>query len=110
MISIPLGKIAVPTPGTPVPITLTNAQKALLPPSGLVHKVEVWPDPADTGVSKVLVGGVQVAGLPSPGTAAGGHAQQYEACSCDGNGINPLAFSVDNTVATNGPFVTLWVE
>jgi len=109
MISIPLGKIAVPTPGTPVPITLTNAQKALLPPSGLVHKVEAWPDPTDTGVTKVLVGGTQVAGLPSPDTAAGGHAQPYQSKS-EGNGVNPLAFSVDNTQAGNGPFVTLWVE
>jgi len=105
MIAIPLGKIAVPTPGTKVPITLTDGQKAQLPPSGLVHKLEAWPDPADTGVTKMFVGGVQVAGLPSPGTAAGGHAQQYEACYC-----NPLSFSVDNTVGTNGPFVTLWVE
>lgn len=77
MTAIPLGKIQVPTPGTPVALSLTGAQKALLTPSGLVHKVEVWPDPADTGVTKVFNGGTQVAGLPSPGTAAGGHAEPY---------------------------------
>jgi hypothetical protein len=109
MISIALGKIAVPTPGTPVALTLTAAQEAQLPPTGMVHKVEAWPDAADTGVTKVFVGGVQVAGLPSPGIAAGGHAQPYRIAH-EGNCINPLAFSVDNTVANNGPFVTLWVE
>jgi hypothetical protein len=92
-----------------VAIALTDAQKALLPASGLLHKVEFWPDPADTGVTKVFIGGVQVAGLPSPGTAAGGHAQSYEACE-EGNRINPNNWTVDNTVSNNGPFVTFWVD
>ena len=106
MQAIPLGKIAVATAGTNVPITLTAAQAALLPPYGLVKKAEVWPDPADTGVSKVYISGVYVAGLPSPGTTAGGHAQAYEACH-----VNPLLISIDNSVGGGqGPLVTLWVE
>ena len=109
MQSITFGKIAVPTPGTPVAITLTAAQKALLPASGLVNKIEVWPDPADTGVAKVFNGGVLVAGLPSPGTAAGGHAEPYRMGTEEGNMLNPNGWSVDSTVANNGPLVTLWV-
>jgi hypothetical protein len=109
MIAIPLGKIAVPTPGTPVAITLIPAQTALVPPNNCVHKIEVWPDPADTGVTKVLIGGVLVAGLPSPGTASGGHAEPYE-IGHQGNSLPWAKFSIDNAVATNGPFVTLWVE
>ena len=109
MQAVPLGKIAVAVPGTPVALSLTTAQKALLPPSGCVHKIEVWPDPADTGVVKVLNGGVEVAGLPSPGTAAGGHAQPYE-IGHQGNSLPWSPFSIDCTVGTNGPFVTLWVE
>ena len=106
---ITLGKIPVPTPGTQVPISLTQAQKALLPPSGNVQKIEVWPDPADTGVAKVFNGGVLVAGLPSPGTAAGGHAEPYRMGTEEGNMLNPNGWSVDSTVATNGPLVTFWV-
>jgi len=109
MIAIPLGKIAVATPGTPVPITLTAAQLAKLPPNGCVHKIEVWPDPADTGVGKVLYGGTLVAGLPSPGTASGGHAEPYS-MGHSGNLVPWAQFSFDNTVATNGPLVNLWVE
>ena len=106
---ITLGKIAVPTPGTPVAIALSAAQKAMLPASGNVHKIEVWPDPADTGVTKVFNGGVQVAGLPSPGTAAGGHAEPYRMGTEQGNMLNPGNWSVDNTVSGNGPFVTFLV-
>ena len=89
-------------------ISLTAAQQAKLPPSGQVHKIEVWPDPADTGVTKVFNGGVQVAGLLSPGTAAGGHAEPYH-IGGEGNALNPNHWTVDNTVANNGPFVTLWL-
>src|ERR1700743_2331098 len=106
MICIPLGKIAVPTPGTPVPVALTSAQRAMLPPSGQVHKIEIWPDPSDTGVSKILNTGVQVAALPTPGTTSG-HAEPYR-IGYQSNCLSPNGWSIDQSVANDGPFVTFW--
>jgi hypothetical protein len=107
MISIALGKIAVPTPGTPVPITLTAAQQALLPPSGCVHKIEAWADTADTGTSivKDVATGNKLASLPAP---ANGHTEHWET-SRKGNWLNPIAFEFDAVTANQGPLVTLWV-
>ena len=51
MLAIPLGRINVPTAGTDVPITLTAAQLALLPPNGCVNRVDVWPDVANAGAA-----------------------------------------------------------
>lgn len=103
MTCIPLGKIPVPTPGTPVQITLTAAQAAMLPDSGVATKVEVWPDPTDTGVSfvKDLGSDTKIAVLPVP---ANGHAEHWQ-----GEFVNPLKLSVDNSVANDGPFVIIWV-
>jgi hypothetical protein len=53
MQAIPLGRVTVTTAGTPVALTLSAAQLAMLPPSQQVCRVEVWPDPAATG--RVLV-------------------------------------------------------
>jgi hypothetical protein len=102
MTCIPLGKILVTTPGTPVSVTLTQTQTALLPASGIVTRMEVWADTADVGISFVKSGGIKVAPLPVP---ADGRCEHWETSY-----VNPLAFQVDNTVANNGPFVTLWVE
>ena len=66
MQAIPLGRVTVPTAGTPVPITLTAAQAAQLPPSGQVCKVEVWPDPTAAGKVYVKQSGVVLAALPVP--------------------------------------------
>jgi len=108
MISIALGKIAVTTPGTPVPVSLTAAQAAQLPPNGAVHKIEAWADPADAGSSYVKQGTVTIAALPKP---ANGHAEHWQAAGPKGsNVINPLAYSADADNAGGGPFVTLWVE
>jgi hypothetical protein len=106
MISIPLGKIAVPTPGTPVAITLTATQAAQLPRSGLVTKIEARADTADAGTVWVEQSGAKLAALPVP---SGGHAEHWDTPELD-TGVNPLAYSVDAAVAGNGPFVTLWVE
>lgn len=107
MIAIPLGKISVPTPGTPVAISLSPAQVAQLSPGGLVTKIEARTDPADTGAVYVKQGGVTIAALPQP---ANGFAAKWGTPECEGNSLQPLAFSVDAAQANNGPFVTLWVE
>jgi len=108
MTCIPLGKISVPTPGTPVPVTLTAPQVAELAPPDMVHKIEVWPDTANTGVIKVFVNGTQVASLPAPNN---GHAEAYQLTSPeDTNAVSPASFSIDAAVSGNGGFVTLWVS
>jgi hypothetical protein len=107
MIAIPLGKIAVPTPGTPLALTLSGPQLAKLTPSGQVRKIEAWADPADTGKVFVVYGGVKIAGLPAP---SGGFAASWSTPDAPGNTVNPLDFAVDAATATQGPFVTLWVE
>ena len=45
MIAIPLGKIAVPTPGTPVAITLIPAQTALVPAPSALPRPAKRPSP-----------------------------------------------------------------
>jgi hypothetical protein len=108
MFSIPLGKVSVPTPGTPVPITLSGVQQAELGPTGRVAKMEIWVDPADTGTVSVKQGGVTMAVLP---VSASGHVERWESpYRLGGLGTNPTAYTVDAFVANNGPFVTLWVE
>jgi len=107
MQSIPLGKIAVPTAGTPVPITLTAAQLAMLSAAGLCAKVEAYPDPAATGTVYVKQAGVTLAAVPKATNVV----QPWSAgcCCCDGNRINPLAFQIDAATNGDGAFVTVWV-
>ena len=104
MTIIPLGKIQVPTPGTPVRIALTAAQAAQLHKSGVVAKMEIWADTTDTGVSYVkhAVTGWKIASLPVP---ANGRCEHWE-----GLHLDPTTISIDAQVANNGPEVTLWVE
>jgi len=106
MQSIPLGKIAVPTAGTPVPITLTAAQLAMLSPAGLCAKVEAYPDPAATGTVFVKQGGVTLAALPKATNVV----QPWSTGDRDRNVINPLAYQIDAATNTDGCFVTIWVE
>jgi len=108
MTCIPLGKISVPTPGTPVLVTPTPQQVGELPPPDMVYKVEVWPDTANAGVIKVFVNGTQVAALPVPNN---GHAEAYQIASPeDTNAVSPASFSIDAAVSGDGGFVTLWVS
>ncbi len=104
MTCIPLGKISVPIPGTPVTITMTATQAAQMPASGVATKVEMWADTSDTGISfvKHAATGLKIAPLPVP---ANGHCQHWEMSLA-----NPLKLAVDNTIANGGPFVTIWVD
>ncbi len=106
MQSIPLGKIAVPTAGTPVPITLTAAQQAMLSAAGLCAKVEVWPDANAAGNVFVKQNSVTLATLPKPS----GVAFPWSTPPCGGNTINPGAYQIDAATNGDGAFVTVWVE
>ena len=103
MTIIPMGKVQVPTPGTPVQITLTAAQVAQLHKSGVVAKIEVWADTADTGTTfvKHAATGLKIASLPVP---ANGRCEHWEA-----RDVNPTTVAIDAAVVNNGPEVTLWV-
>ena len=111
MIAIALGNVAVPTPGTPVPITaaLITAAGGVLPPSGGVSKIEICAVPGNTGVVTVKnSAGVPIKGLPTP-------ANGNTACFCahaaqGGNTLNPLAFALDAATANDGAHVTLWLD
>lgn len=107
MTAIPLGKISVPSAGTPVAITLTTAQAAQLSTGGLCAKVEFQPDTGNTGTVTVKQGGVAIAPLPKP---ANGYVASWSTPECDGNRINPLTFALDAATNGDGAFVTLWVE
>lgn len=107
MQAIPLGRINVPTAGTPVPISLTAAQVAMLSANGQCAKVEVWPDPTATGRVYVKQGGVILATLPVP---TGGYPLPWSTPGCDRNVITPTAFAMDAANGGDGAFVTLWVE
>jgi hypothetical protein len=116
MQAIALGKIVVATPGTPVPLTLSqiqaaaSAQNVTLGPANLVHRVEVRTDPADTGAVTVkrVPGNAIVATLAK--WSAGGPVDSWHTPRVEGEQINPLDYEFDAAVANNGPIVTLWVE
>lgn len=107
MQAIPLGRINVPTAGTPVPVTLTAAQAAQLAPNGQCAKVEVWPDPTATGRVYVKQGGVILAALPVP---TGAYPVPWATPECDRNCITPTAFAIDAATNNDGAYVTVWVE
>jgi hypothetical protein len=114
MQTLPLGKVQVPTPGTPVTLAsamtaaLTATQLAFLPPNGAVHKIQVWADTADSGITYVKsASGVKIAPLPVP---ANGHCEHFAIAAGEGNLVNPGDYAFDAATASQGPLVTLWVE
>ena len=108
MQSIPLGRVNVPSAGTPVPLSsvITQTQQALLSPAGLCAKVEAYPDPAATGTVYVKQAGVTLAALPKATNVV----QPWSTGDRDRNVINPLAYQIDAVTNGDGAFVTLWVE
>jgi len=116
MQALVIGRVTVPTAGTPVTSAslLTAAQKALIPPSGLLAKIEVWPDPTSAG--KVFVkcqppgyaAPVILAALPVP---VGGYPIPWTTDGDTGRNAVPYAqFSLDVATGGDGAYVTLWVE
>ncbi|MBZ5621027.1 MAG: hypothetical protein LAQ69_20215 [Acidobacteriia bacterium] len=116
MQAISLGRVTVGAAGTPVTFAslITAAQRAAIPPSGLVARIEVWPDTSSTG--KVFVkcqppgyaAPVILAALPVP---VGGYPIPW---STDGdssrNAIPYGQFSLDVATGGDGAYVTLWVN
>jgi len=107
MQAIPLGRVTVPTAGTPVPISLTAVQAAQLSANGQCAKVEVWPDPAAAAAVYVKQGGTILAALPKP---TGGYPLPWSTPKCGRNRITPTAFALDAATNGDGAFVTIWVE
>ncbi len=116
MQALTIGRVTVATPGTSVTFAslLTAAQKAAIPPSGLVARIEVWPDPSATG--KVYVkcqlpgyaAPVILAALPVP---VGGYPIPWATDGDSGRNQIPYAqFSLDVATGGDGAYVTLWVE
>lgn len=105
MTAISLGKVPVSVPGTPVPLSsvLTTAQLTSVGPSRVATKILIEPDNADTGISYVkdTVTGNKIAVLPVP----------VNGCITTWHGemVDPTKLAVDNSVANDGPFVTIWV-
>jgi hypothetical protein len=100
MLAILLGKIAVPTPGTPVALTLTAAQRAQLPTNGEAI-LEVCNDTADSGRVMIKIGAAIATILPAGTTATANWRTPGP--------VQPTAFGIDANTAGNGPYVTLWV-
>ena len=107
MLAIPLGRINVPAAGTPVALSLTTAQSALLNLSGNCAMIEVWPDSGNTGTVYVKNGGVIIAPLP---TAASRSIYAWRSPDNTENRLNPLLYQVDAATNNDGAYVTLWVE
>jgi hypothetical protein len=115
MQAIVLGRVTVPTAGTPVTFAsvMTQTQKARIPPSGLVCRMEVWPDPASVGKVYVKVqppdyaAPVIIAALPQ----STGYPIPWETDGDSGRNIHAYGqFSIDAATNGDGAFVTLWVE
>lgn len=106
MQAIPLGLVTVTTAGIDQPLTLTATQKKVLPPNGLVARIDVWPNPLATGTVFVRSGGVTLAALPANSTGSG---HPWKACD-RGEGVNPLVFALGALTNGDGAYVTIWVE
>jgi hypothetical protein len=73
---------------------------------GLVHEILVAPDPANTGYVSIKTGGVTVRTFNKPPTT-GSQDEVWRICSGDGsNSIDPTLFTISQTVAGEGAFVT----
>ena len=113
--AIPLGLITVTTAGAPTLITsaliIAAGGTAVLPPSGGVHKIEVWAKAANSGIILVKLNNgsgtpVIVADLQVP--SAGSKISWFvEGC---GNTVFPQGLSIDAVSNGDGSYVTLWVE
>jgi hypothetical protein len=111
--AIPLGLITVSVAGTPILLTnaLILAAGGGLPPSGGVHKIEVWAKAANSGIILVKLNNgsgtpVIVADLQVP--SAGSKISWFvEGC---GNTVFPQGLSIDAVSNGDGSYVTLWVE
>ena len=114
MQAISLGRVTVPTAGTPVSLLsqMTTAQKAMLPPSQQVASITIWPDPAASG--KVFVkcqgpgqpSGI-IAALPQP---TGGYPVPWTTPGDPSrNSINYSEFSLDAVTNGDGAYVTITV-
>jgi hypothetical protein len=114
MQAITLGRVTVATAGTPVLLSslFTAAQLAMLPPSGQVAYIEIWPDPAAVG--KVFVKAqppgqplATVAALPVP---TGGYPTPWSTSGdTSRNGVSYKQYSLDVATGGDGAYVTLWV-
>jgi hypothetical protein len=104
----PLGRISVPTPGTPVPLTTDATVTA--------SRLFVQVIPGLTG--KTYVGGPSMAKSTLSGVArvlwpnsTGGFSETFEVESYDGaNSIRLAEYAVDADVAGEGLLVTYWTE
>jgi hypothetical protein len=115
MQAIPLGRVTVAVAGTPVALAslMTPAQLLAVPPSGMVARIEVWPDPASVGkvYVKCTPPGKATAILATLPVPSAGYPVPW---STDGDGArNQFAigqYSLDAATSGDGAYVTLWVE
>lgn len=108
MTQIPLGRVNVSTPGTPVPLSTNPTQKAsklffqVIP--GLTGKCYV----GVPGMSKTTLNGVSRILWPNP---TGGFSDQFFLETQDGEDSMPLSeYAIDVDVAGEGLLVTYWSE
>ena len=113
--AIPLGRVTVAVAGTPVTFAskLTAVQLAKLPPSGLVARIEVWPDPSASGKAyimcqpssaepnAIIAALPQSTGYPIPWMTDGDSGRNLIAYS---------QYSLDVQTGGDGAYITLWVE
>ena len=116
MQAISLGRVTVAVAGTPVTFAslLSAAQRAAIPPSGLVAKIDVWPDTSSTGPVYVkcqppgYAAPVIIAALPVP---SGAYPLPWSTDGDTGRNAVPYQqFSLDAATGGDGAYVTLWVE
>ncbi len=102
------GRVSVPTPGTPVPLTTDSTIKAsrlffqVIP--GLTGKTYI----GTAGMTKATLGGVARVLWPN---ASGGFSENFSVESQDGtNSIVLSEYVIDADVAGEGLLVTYWQE
>ena len=104
----PAGRISVPTPGTPVPLstdpTVTASKLFVQVIPGLTGKTYL----GVPSMTKSTLSGVARVLWPNP---SGGFSENFEIESQDGtNSIRLAEYAVDADVAGEGLLVTYWTE
>lgn len=99
-----LGKVAVPTPGTAVPLSATPLR---------VWKVRVQGVISETGQVHLMntTGDVIKTFWPTGAGAGGGRADEYEMdAGEEGNAIDLKQYSLDAQIAGEGALLTYWIR
>lgn len=76
---------------------------------GLVHEIQIAPDPSATGYVSIKQGANVMRTFNKPATAGANDSVYCIKAGSDHNGIDPTQLAISQTVAGEGAFVTYFI-